>query len=106
MLTAILGPAVGAAVDARRDVVRLSLRHEGGAFSHAVLGAHHTGPPVQQLRVYAPSAVLDCDWKVDDPDLWGTIRREFAECVRSGVAYPLDVHRGVELQRVLDLAMS
>ena len=106
VLTAILGPAIAANADARRDVVRLSLRHEGGAFSHAVLSAHHTGPPVQRLRVYSPSAVLDCDWKVEDPDLWGTIRREFAECVRSGVAHPLDVHRGVELQRVLALASS
>jgi predicted dehydrogenase len=106
LLITILGPAATAEAQSDHGLVRLTLRHASGGFSHAVLSAHYTGPPSQGLRVYAPSAVLDCDWSVPDPDLWGVVRREFAETVRSRIPHSCDVHRGVELERVLAKAMG
>ena len=106
LMTSILGPAESAEARSQGGLVRLGVRHVEGGFSHAVLSAHHTGPPVHGLRVYAPSTVMDCDWDVPDPDRWGTVRREFADSVRTGRAHPCDVHRGVELQRVLAMAIS
>lgn len=106
LLTTILGPAKSAAAQAERQIVRLSIRHENGGFSHAVLSAHHTGTPVQSLRAYSPTAVVDCDWDADESDRWGIVRRELVATVRTGVAHPCDVHRGVELERVLAMAKS
>jgi predicted dehydrogenase len=106
LMTSILGPAEAAEATSQHGVVRLGVRHVAGGFSHAVLSAHHTGPPVHGLRVYSPSAVLDCDWGVPELDRWGTVRREFAATVRSRAAHPCDVHRGIEVQRVLAMALS
>lgn len=106
LLTTILGAAESAEVQSERGLVRLSLRHVAGGFSHAVLSAHHPGPPSRGLRVYSPAEVVDCDWSVPDPDLWGVVRREFAETVRSRTPHRCDIHRGVELERVLALALG
>ncbi|MFN2538803.1 MAG: Gfo/Idh/MocA family protein [Mycobacteriales bacterium] len=106
LFTTILGPAVGGEVQTCQGLVRLGLRHESGAFSHAVLSAHHTGAGAHSLRVYAPGGVLDCDWDVPDEDRWGTVRREFAASVRTGAPHACDVHRGLELQRVLNRAIA
>jgi predicted dehydrogenase len=65
-MTSVLGPAESARAQSQRGMVRLSLRHAAGGFSHAVLSAHHTGPPRHQLRAYGPTGVLDCDWSIAD----------------------------------------
>jgi predicted dehydrogenase len=101
LMDSLLGPVATATVTAQDGLVRLALHHAGGGFSHAVLGAHHTGPPVRSLRAYAADCVVDCDWTVPDDDLWGTVRREFASAVAAGRPHAADVHRGLELQRVL-----
>lgn len=106
LLTTILGPAEAAQAQSHQGLVRLSLRHVSGGFSHAVLSAHHTGQPVHGFRVYAPSATVEPDWDIPDTDRWGTVRREFAESVRSGTSHSCDVLRGVEVQRVLAMALG
>jgi predicted dehydrogenase len=103
-MTSVLGPAESARAQSHRGIVRLSVRHAAGGFSHAVLSAHHTGTPRHQLRAYGATDVVDCDWSIQDPDRWGTVRREFAATVRSGTPHPCDVQRGLEIQRVLAMA--
>ena len=103
--TALLGPVVDATSDSHRGVARLELTHESGALSHALLSAHYTGPAVRSLRAFTEDGVIAADLTLPDPDLWGEVRRAFADTVRTGTPHLLDVHRAVELQRVLALAM-
>ena len=106
LMMTLLGPVVDARVESAHGLSRLSLTHRDGAFSHAILGAHHTGPGAHRLRAYGPATVQDCDWGVPDEDRWGRVRREFAQAVTTGTAHSSDVHRGLELQRVLALALT
>jgi predicted dehydrogenase len=61
--------------------------------------------------LYGPSGSLTYRPPADPPSAAAelaaaaaTIRREFAEAVAGGVSPPLDVHRGLHLQRLLDAA--
>ena len=102
LMWALLGPIESGTADTHRDVVRLTLRHAGGAMSSAVLSAHHTGPAVRSLQVLTPGGVLEHDWTTPDEDWAGTVRREFAAAVTTGIPHPCDVRHGVELERVLE----
>jgi hypothetical protein len=42
----------------------------------------------------------------DDPDVQEAITTALAEAVASGTAHPLDVHRGVFLQRCMSEALA
>jgi predicted dehydrogenase len=101
LMWALLGPVESGTADSHRDVVRLSMRHSGGAMSSAVLSAHHTGPAIRSLKVLTPDGVLEHDWSTPDVDWAGTVRREFADAVATRTPHPCDVRRGVELERVL-----
>jgi predicted dehydrogenase len=104
-MSVLLGPVTAASAEADGKQVILTLQHEQGT-STSTLNAHHTGPRVQDLVVTGATGEVTCDWTVADADLWGVVRREFAEAVRTGVPHPCDVHRGVELERVLAMASS
>ncbi|MCW2544581.1 MAG: dehydrogenase [Frankiales bacterium] len=100
-LSSLLGPVVSAEASTVDQVVWLKLRHEGEGMSQATLSAHYAGPRVNDLAVAGRQGELACDWTVPDSDRWGVVRREFADAVRTGAPHPCDVHRGVELERVL-----
>ena len=96
-------------VDAHGDLlgwVTVVCEHEGGAVSTASMSAtvpvevSHSG-----IEVYGSfgERTLDCASAVG-PEAFATLRRELVETVRSGDPHPLDVHRGLHLQRLLDQA--
>jgi predicted dehydrogenase len=97
----LLGPVDSGTAEEHRGIVRLSLGHTSGALSTSVLSAHYTGPAVRSLQVLTPAGVLEPDWGTPDPDLHGTVRREFAATVVGDQPHPAGVSRGVELERVL-----
>ena len=108
LLEAVAGPAT--VVHARRAgaVTAVTLEHEGGAVSSAVLsiatpGAH--GPLRCEAVTDAGRLVL-ADPGAEDPALvQRRIATTFAEAVAGGVSPAgLDVHRGVRLQRLLEAA--
>ena len=101
LLSSILGPVVHASADVQGPFVRLALRHESGGFADAFLSATYRGQGRHGLRVYGPTAIAEPDPAIPDEDRWGIARREFVDSVRSGAAHPCDVHRGLEVQRVL-----
>jgi predicted dehydrogenase len=84
--------------------VDLTLRHDGGAVSSAALCATSALQPHRAgVELYSSEGVLeiDCGTAVG-PDAFATLADELASMVRSGTRHPLDVHRGLHLQRVLD----
>ena len=101
LLWGLLGPVDTGAVDSHRNVVRLTLRHAGGAMSSALLSAHYSGPAVRSLQVLTPDGVLEHDWSRPDADWAATVRRELAAAVTTRTPHDCDVRRGVELERVL-----
>lgn len=78
--------------------------HESGAISSAVMSGI-IGEPRTVVELFGPRGVLALDntGRVRD-DAWATLRREFASAVRTGTSHPLDVHRGLYLQRLIDRA--
>ena len=104
LLDAALGPVVGVrAHGASRGWTGLLLEHEGGAVSEASLCATaKIEPHVAGGAVFGAggSARVDCTTAVG-ADAIATLRREFAAAVTSGKPHPLDVHRGLHLQRVI-----
>lgn len=90
-----------------RRFVALSCRHAGGAVSDIALsGVAPIDPTVFRLDLYGAKGALAFDAvaaSVEEP--WAEFRRRFAEAFRSGQSGPLDVHRGLHLQRVIDQAL-
>jgi predicted dehydrogenase len=101
LLTRVLGPVAQASAESSGGFTRLQLTHVEGGLSQALLSAHYRGQPVRDLRAYSDAAELACDWSTADPDIWGEVRRTFADIVSTGAAHDCDVQRGLELQRVL-----
>jgi predicted dehydrogenase len=87
-----------------RSWVGLLLDHEGGAVSEVSLCAtcglqpHRSGV---ELYTSDGSLDLDCATAVG-PEAFATLAAELAEVVRTGTRHPLDVHRGLHLQRIID----
>jgi predicted dehydrogenase len=108
LLDAALGPieSVTAAGDPHRWV-EVTCRHESGLVSQASFSGSVGVPEgVTRLEIYGAPGVLTYDASdIGDPeDRWALLRREFAEAVRKGTSGPLDVHRGLMLQRVIEQA--
>ena len=62
-------------------------------------------PP--DLDLYGSDGALHYDTDgMDHDECWPVIRREFAYAVRSGRAHPLDVHRGLAIQRLIAQAAA
>jgi len=103
LLDAALGPVVG--LRAHGDPlgwVGLLLDHEGGAVSEASLcGTTRVDPARAGVEVHTAAGVLDVDTTGLSGSVTDTIVGEFVDAVRTGVPHPLDVHRGLHLQRLL-----
>ena len=104
LLDAALGPvtAVRAGGDLGRWVV-LQLDHESGVTSTATVSGHVALDPHRAgVEVCGPSGVLEVDCaSAVTADAFATLRRELAAAVAGGTGHPLDVHRGLHLQRIL-----
>lgn len=109
LLDAALGTVVG--VQAHGDLhgwIGLLLDHEGGAASEASLCATAAVEPhVAEVKLYGRGGAItvDCATAVT-PDAFVTLASEFVETVRAGGGHPLDVQRGLHLQRIITDAES
>ena len=105
LLDAALGQVSAVrAVGDRHGWVNLVLEHPGGVTSTASLCASSAVEPSRagvELYGRAGAIEIDCTAAVD-ASAFTTLRRELAEAVRAGGHHPLDVHRGLHLQRLLD----
>ena len=104
LLDACLGPVT--AVHAHGDLhawVGLSLEHDGGAVSEASMCATSPLQPHRAgVELYGAEGVLELDCATAvGPDAFATLAEELASMVRTGSRHPLDVQRGLHLQRVL-----
>ena len=110
LLDAALGPVTGvtATGDPRRWL-GLTLEHEGGAVSQTALSITAPGdltPFRIEAGTEAGPVVFDGGRSDDDDGVQEAITTAFADAVDSGVAHPLDVHRGVFLQRCMATALA
>jgi predicted dehydrogenase len=109
LLDAAAGPitAVEASGDATRWV-SLTCRHAGGATSQVALsGSVRVPGTVTEVDLYGAQGTEHFDTVgLDHDECWPVIRREFAQAVRGGAGHPLDVRRGLMVQRLLDLAAA
>lgn len=107
LLDAALGPVTSVrAHGTTAGWVGLLLEHEGGRVSEAsICGTARVEPPVAGASVFGRngSASVDCAAAVG-ADPFTTVRREFAAAVRTEAPHPLDVRRGLHLQRVVAAA--
>jgi predicted dehydrogenase len=114
-LDAALGPIID--IEARGDVHRLVLlecSHEGGRVSQAALSATTEQAGGLMVEIHGPSGRLGLDTSAFTPEQAATefataqrrIVHELADCVRTGASHPLDVHRGLHLQRLIATAAS
>jgi predicted dehydrogenase len=114
-LDAALGPIQ--AVEARGDVHRLVLlecEHAGGRVSQAALSATSNQAGALAVELCGLDGRLALDLAARTPeqaDADSAIARarivaELASCVRDGTRHPLDVHRGLHLQRLIDDAAA
>jgi len=110
LLDAALGPVVG--ITAVGDPLRwlgVTLEHRGGAVSQVALSITAPGDPgpfrIEARTEHGP-VTFDGRASDDDPDVQEAITTAFAEAIASGTAHPLDVHRGVFLQRWMSEALA
>lgn len=107
LLDAALGPVVGirAHGDPRRWV-GLLLEHEDGAASEASLTGHSpVDHPRAGIEVHTDDGVLEVDTGAFDPSVLTTVVDEFV-ATAGGRRHPLDIGRGLHLQRLLDRAAA
>ncbi len=107
LIAAAVGPidSVHATGDPLRWV-EVTCRHENGLVTQASFSGSVGGPDGGiRLDLYGEPGVLSFDGRdLDDTERFARVRAEFAESVRKGVSGPLDVHRGLMLQRLIDQA--
>lgn len=111
LLDAALGPIerVSGLGDPLRYVV-LSCTHGSGAVSQAALSISQPGTPgVWTFELYGPAGVMALEDGGDDSAeeyaaAVQAIPAELAACIRSGDDHPLDAHRGLHLQSLIDQA--
>lgn len=114
-----LDAALGTIVDitARGDVhgiVLLECRHHNGRISQAALSATSNQHGGLAVEVHGLAGAVRFDAAAFSPEQMATevttaqrrIVAEFAEAVRTGTPHPLDVHRGLHLQRLIDTAAA
>ncbi len=108
LLDAALGRVVGVRAHGRSlGWVGLLLDHEAGRVSEASLcataGLEHQRAGVE---LFGPTGALEIDCvPAVQPEAFATLRQEFAAAVR-GAPHPLDVQRGLHLQRIIADAES
>ncbi len=107
LLDAALGPVMR--IRAHGDLHRwvgLLLDHEGGATSEASLTAYSPGGARAGVEVHTADGVLEVDTMDVPASAATTLVDEFVASVRSGRPHPLDIHRGLHLQRLLAAAAA
>ncbi len=110
LLDAALGPVTR--ISSTGDPLRwlgLTLEHDGGAVSQVALSITtpgETGPFRIEAHTAAGPVLFDGALSDDDEGVQESITTAFAEAVTSGVAHPLDAHRGVFLQRLIEEAQG
>ena len=108
LLDAALGPieSIVGRGDPRRFVA-LGCRHASGAISEVALsGVTPIEPTIFRLDLFGPRGALEFDAvaaSVEEP--WAEARRRFAKAFRGGQPGPLEVQRGLLLQRLIDRAL-
>ncbi len=106
LLDAALGPVeqVRAHGDTNRWV-GLLMQHAGGAVSEVSLsGRVAIQPSRTDVDLYGPAGRLTVSRDQPTGDLLGTLRAEFAHVARTGEGHPVDVQRGLHLQRIIAAA--
>lgn len=106
LLDAAIGPIVDIRAHGNRHGwIGLQCTHSGGASSDVSLCVTVPVAPHQAgVALYGPGGTIDIDCAAAvGVDAFATLRREFAAAVTAG-RHPLDVHRGLHLQRLLDAA--
>jgi predicted dehydrogenase len=94
-----------------RGWVALTCRHAGGAISQLALTGEVTEGGYASIELFGRDRALALDFREvrgEDQDAagWAIMRAEFAAAVRSGTPYPVDVHRALHLQRLIDAALT
>ncbi len=106
LLDAALGPVEH--VQSHGDTnkwVGLLLQHAGGAVSEVSLsGRVAIEPSRTDVDLYGPTGRLTVSRDQPTGDLLGTLRAEFAHVARTGERHPVDVQRGLHLQRIIAAA--
>lgn len=104
LLDASLGPVTRIhAFGDRHGWVDLVLEHGGGTTSSATLCATTPVDPARAgVELYGPAGVLEIDCTAAvDASAFATLRHELVRAMAEGGGHPLDVHRGLHLQRLL-----
>lgn len=108
LLDATLGPVVEvAAVGDPTRMVALTTCHASGQVGQALLSITAEGAEdalVCKVHTEAGPMVFDSSTVVDRTGFFRTLAAELAETVASGRPHPLDVRRGLMLQRLIDQA--
>ncbi|MGA8117143.1 MAG: Gfo/Idh/MocA family oxidoreductase [Actinocatenispora sp.] len=100
------------AVGDPRGWVAVTCRHAGGAISQLALTGEVAAGGYAEFELYGPDGPLTLDFRelgadqADGDAGWAAVRTEFAAAVRSGRPHPIDVHRGLRLQRLIDRALT
>ena len=107
LLEAALGPIEH--LDGRgepRRWVSLTCTHAGGAVSAlSMSGALPLPQTLCRMELYGAGGALEFDAVAASSELpWARVRRTFAGAVRAGRSCPLDAHRGLALQHLIDRA--
>lgn len=110
LLDAALGPVetVEQARFTAPGLWHVMLGHEGGRLSTATLSMHTpTHPAVTDFAVHGPHGFLAYDASGDAPDRYAVLLDDFTRLVAGKTAeHPLDVRRGLHIQRVLGQVMT
>lgn len=106
LLDAAVGPitSVTAAARGPRDLVQLTLAHERGQFSQLTVSLRvPVDHPYDGIDLFGESGSLTFSFTgLTDHDPYGTLLTELTDQVAgTGEGPPCDVHRGLEVQRVL-----
>jgi len=105
LLDAALGPVTG--VEQARFTApglwHVMLGHENGRLSTATLSMHTPAQPaVTDFAVHGPSGLLPYNASGDAPDRYATLLTDFVALIGAKtVDHPLDVRRGLHVQRIL-----
>lgn len=85
----------------------ITTHHDSGAIGQACLSSVVPGF-LWDFEVFGPAGIVSAPQRPDDErdEVQQTIAREFAQVCREGVAHPLDVHRGLYLQELMQRAVS
>lgn len=109
LLDAALGPVVDVRASGRSDRwVSLDLEHEGGAVSQAALCAHTLlESPRAGVELFGEAGTISVDTAAAvRAGTFRAVRSEAAALAAPGPPHPLDVRRGLHLQRILEAATN